>query len=477
MAVVSALLAWIGNRLSTLLQAVLGWSVTALFGRLPAAKQTALSVALILSLLWPLAIAGIFVPPLAAWAFAFLPVHKWLGPTIVRWITVGLAAVMPLVVGGITRWVAEDERQGSWLRTVLAGYPLALGYAVACIVTAVTVPIVKAASALRRWEDQHVFVEPRRGEYAAALCELACAFEKAGVPGTVEPVPARLRIASTVLGWFARTAVRRMVAQDAQMVRAHGVEAYLYPADLLLRGEPEKVGRVRTAMTRTWLERYAFLVSDPGAQELQDEVQHLQHMVLRHRDPSQVGRAGFSRLREVRTKLDRCVVPFEQWVMLDRSLHRVEETLGTSESEVSDMAVETRPVKAEPVAVRADMPQEHEPTAELFREAVDETRELVRLEVELAKEELRDEIGRAKIGAIALGAGGGLALSGVTMFFVTIAMAFTMEWLAALIIGGILVVMAGVLALGGYKALPKRPLEQTKERIETDLKQLKERVA
>lgn len=141
------------------------------------------------------------------------------------------------------------------------------------------------------------------------------------------------------------------------------------------------------------------------------------------------------------------------------------------------MAVETRPVKAEPVAVRADMPQEHEPTAELFREAVDETRELVRLEVELAKEELREEIGRAKIGAIALGAGGGLALSGVTMFFVTIAMAFTMEWLAALIIGGILVVMAGVLALGGYKALPKRPLEQTKERIETDLKQLKERVA
>ena len=118
-----------------------------------------------------------------------------------------------------------------------------------------------------------------------------------------------------------------------------------------------------------------------------------------------------------------------------------------------------------------------EPTAELFREAVDETRELVRLEVELAKEELREELGRAKIGAIGLGAGAGLALSGVTMWFVTIAMAFRMEWLAALILGGILLVVAGIVAFGGYSALPKRPLEQTKERIETDLKQLKERVA
>lgn len=477
MAILSALLAWISNRLSTLLQAVLGWSVTALFGRLPSAKQTALAGALVLSLLWPLTIGGIFFPPLAAWAFAFLPVHKWLGDAVVRWITVGLAVVFPLVVGGVTRWVAQDERQGSWMRTVLAGFPLALGYAVACIVTALTVPIVKAASALRRWEDQHVFVQPRPGEYVPALRELARAFEGAGFTATVAPVPARLRIASTVLGWFARTAVRRMVAEDPQMVRADGVEAYLYPADLLLRGELEKVGRVRTAMTRTWLERHAFIVSDPGAQDLQEELQRLEQMIQRHADPSQVGWAGRSRLREVRRQLDSCVVPFEQWVILDRSLHRLEETLGESESEVNDMAVETRPVKIEPAAVPVGEPQDDEPTAELFREAVDETRELVRLEVELAKEELREELGRAKLSAIAIGAGAGLALSGVTMFFVTIAMAFRMEWLAALIIGGILVVLAGVMALGGYKALPRRPLEQTKERIETDLKQLKERVA
>jgi hypothetical protein len=119
-----------------------------------------------------------------------------------------------------------------------------------------------------------------------------------------------------------------------------------------------------------------------------------------------------------------------------------------------------------------------EPTAELVREAIDETRELARLEVELAKEELLTELQQAKAGGIAIGAGAGAALSGVTLCLVAIAMAFRMEWVAALVIGGILLALAALLGLGGYKALPRRPLlGETKERVQTDLKQLKERVA
>jgi hypothetical protein len=119
-----------------------------------------------------------------------------------------------------------------------------------------------------------------------------------------------------------------------------------------------------------------------------------------------------------------------------------------------------------------------ERTAELFREAIDETRELARLEVVLAKEELWAELHSAKLGSITIGAGAAAAVSGVTMCLVACAMAFRMEWLAALIIGGILLVLAAALALGGYAALPRRPLlGETKERIETDLKRLRERVA
>ncbi len=118
-----------------------------------------------------------------------------------------------------------------------------------------------------------------------------------------------------------------------------------------------------------------------------------------------------------------------------------------------------------------------EPTAELIREALDETRELVRLEVALARHEMKAELMRAKAGGVALGAAAGLALSGLTMFFVAIANAFAMVWLAALLIGVILTCLAAMLALGGWMSLPKEPMVETRERLATDLKGLRERIA
>jgi hypothetical protein len=113
MAIITALLAWIGNRMSSLVQAVLGWSVTALFGRLPSRKQNALSVALAVSLLWPLTVIGVFLPEVSAWAFAFVPLHKWVGAAPVRLVSLGLAIVLPLAVGAITRWVSPPEHSNS----------------------------------------------------------------------------------------------------------------------------------------------------------------------------------------------------------------------------------------------------------------------------------------------------------------------------------------------------------------------------
>jgi hypothetical protein len=120
---------------------------------------------------------------------------------------------------------------------------------------------------------------------------------------------------------------------------------------------------------------------------------------------------------------------------------------------------------------------ESEATADLVRQALDETRELVRLEVALARAELKSEWTQVRTGAIALGTAGGLGLAGFTVLLVAIAFAFPIPWLAALVVGAILLAVSGALAFSGYKALPRRPLNDTKERLESDLKQLKERIA
>jgi Na+/proline symporter len=114
---------------------------------------------------------------------------------------------------------------------------------------------------------------------------------------------------------------------------------------------------------------------------------------------------------------------------------------------------------------------------QLVREAIDQTRQLARLEVALARQEIEAGIARAKVGAITLGAAAAAGLWAIAMFLVAVAAAFPTLWLAALVLGAILLALAVVLGLAGWRAMPKHPLSGTRERLETDLKDLKERVA
>jgi membrane protein implicated in regulation of membrane protease activity len=63
------------------------------------------------------------------------------------------------------------------------------------------------------------------------------------------------------------------------------------------------------------------------------------------------------------------------------------------------------------------------------------------------------------------------------MFFVALAAAFIPMWLAALVVGGALLLVAAILAAVGWRALPRKPLAETRARLESDVKQLRERIA
>ncbi|AKT36779.1 phage holin family protein [Chondromyces crocatus] len=117
------------------------------------------------------------------------------------------------------------------------------------------------------------------------------------------------------------------------------------------------------------------------------------------------------------------------------------------------------------------------PTVDLLKEAILDTRELVQTEIALAKEEVRGEIQRAKMAGIALGAALCAAIIGVTMLFVALALAIQLSALPALLIGVVLLVVAALAMLLGYKAIPLKPLPRTRARVEEDLRTLKEHLA
>ena len=115
-------------------------------------------------------------------------------------------------------------------------------------------------------------------------------------------------------------------------------------------------------------------------------------------------------------------------------------------------------------------------TAELLRELSEQTGDLVRKEMELAKAELREKGKAAGLGAGMFGGAGLVALYaiGALTACVILALAIVVDaWLAALIVGVGYLALAGILALTGKKKVeqatppvPEQAIESTKEDIE-----------
>jgi uncharacterized membrane protein YqjE len=122
------------------------------------------------------------------------------------------------------------------------------------------------------------------------------------------------------------------------------------------------------------------------------------------------------------------------------------------------------------------------PTGELVHRLSTQLSELVRRELELARTELAAKGKRAGAGAGLAGAGGVVALFGVgTLIAAAVAGLATVlpVWLSALIVGVVLLIVAGVLALTGRsrlrKATPPVP-EQAVKGVQHDVSTLRNAV-
>jgi hypothetical protein len=500
----SLLFSFLGKKIGTILQAIFGWSVTALFGRLEKKKELAVTVALALSIAWPFFVLGLVFPGVAGWALAFLPLERWLGPTVMRLIWAVLAFFVPLGVGALVHFAAPSPRTGKG-RALLHGYPLALGFFGAFVVTVVTVPLLKLASILKGWAEEHVYMQPRVGAYDRVVGEICEACARAGMlPRVTEPSPT-MQLATKVLKTLARGAVQPIVAEEVRRVEGDGVEMVLYPSDLLLRGKPEKVALVRAMLTRTDVDADAYLVGSERGQCIQDELGRLIAVARQHAERGQeLGRTAKTRLVEVWQEMNRAKVPFDEWVMLESIARRVErrivrmdlgnvmpldpqedelDQIRTPSAEQAALVKTPRGDKERTMAIESPVsdpmptPLEEASTTELVKSAMDEAKELVKLEVELAKNEVKQELKAAQRAAIGFGIAAGASVLVLCLLAMALVLALGGTALVALAVAGAFLVLGGIAAAVGYGMLPKSPLENTRRRLQTDINQLKEHVA
>jgi uncharacterized membrane protein YqjE len=114
------------------------------------------------------------------------------------------------------------------------------------------------------------------------------------------------------------------------------------------------------------------------------------------------------------------------------------------------------------------------PTGELMKRVVQEARELVKLEVELAKAELKEHVARTKRAAVA----GGLAVlclflcTSALVVALVLALGGTVE--VALLVALGLVLVGGILGWAAYALVPKSLLDRTRAHAKNDVNEFKE---
>jgi hypothetical protein len=325
----------------------------------------------------------------------------------------------------------------------------------------------------RGWVDEHVYVLVGPGAYHDVLAAVRHACGESGVLVDEEPVPGPMRLASRALAFFARGAVAPLVETNPRRLRTDDVELYLYPGDLLVRGKPALVAKVRAAILIHLVRAPAHLTADPAAQSFEDELTRAWEMVDR-RGRGRVGALGKSRIKDLARELDRLAVPFDNWVLLYTNLHLLERAVAGGPDLVDDLTPEKTAMESE---VQMTSPRSEQDAATLVREALDEGKALVLLELELAKSEAENELGRAKASGIALATALALGGAGIAMLLVGLVLALGGNGVIAAIAGGVVLVAAGGAAFFGVQQIPTNPFARTRARLKTDLQLLKERLA
>lgn len=118
------------------------------------------------------------------------------------------------------------------------------------------------------------------------------------------------------------------------------------------------------------------------------------------------------------------------------------------------------------------------PTFSLIQQITDDAKDLVKMEIELAKAEAKvdasSEIDLAKGAVVAAICG----IMGLNMLLMSAVFAFAPDlgWLAALIVGLVLLAIGAVAAFVGWRRAEKNPLGITRESIQEDIEWAKQQI-
>jgi hypothetical protein len=279
MAVIASFFALIGRFVGRVLTTTLGWASVMLFGRIPQDRQVWLALLTFGSLAWVAAAVGVLVPDVGAMLLTALPLPDWVPEDLVRLAMLGIALVLPAVLGGVTLLLFDPEHRPTGLelvKQVLRGYPLVPALAVTLVILAVAGTIRKIDALVHRRQDAHVPIVVRPGRYDALVDTLEETLREGELVTGRRAGPSVLTTSAKLLASIAGRGIGRLVPNRLVELYGPSVALSVYPSDLAMTGSADAVARARALVTRDVPSRDAWFTTTKEAQEIEDRLAALE---------------------------------------------------------------------------------------------------------------------------------------------------------------------------------------------------------
>ena len=499
MAILQALISYLGKSAGKALNAIFGWAVLALFGTVSPQEQTKLTAVVAAAAAWPILVVGAIIPKIALAVVAFVPLGKSVPSLWLRLVWIALALFVPILVGTVIakRGSTEHMPEPGWKR-LLRGFPVTFALACAFFLMMVIAPIQRIITVARRRELVRIPSVMAKNATAPSMAALASELERKGIELRATKAPWHQTAPSKILLKIGGKPFAAMASEQIEYRKSEELELTVLPNETILRGKPVPVGHARALCAEVYGPRPVIQTFNAEAKELEQQIKRVwaiyceQPRAHRHSDVLE------RRVTELSAELSRRNLPWDDWqiiyrllLQVDRALHGDEPLLRHAQrTEEKDMADEKvalpGPRNMEKLPERQGL-QTAVPVSmqgmsnrQLVGHVIESATQLAKTEIELAKAELRADIKKEVAMAKGLGVAGLCALWAVGLMLVAGAMALGTvlpEWAAALIVAAGVLLVGTIAGLVGWGKRVKQPLEATRRTLKEDVLWAKERLA
>lgn len=328
MAILQALVTLLGRSAGKVLNAVFGWAVRALFGQTSAREQTFLSAVVAAAVAWPVLLVGVAAPKTAALLLAFVPIPRSIPSWIIRLVWSSLAVLIPLAVGlAVATKAPPHAPRESFFKRMMRGFPLTVGLALAFLIMFVSVPAMRFAALVRRFERADVPLVTTGAAYEEVAQRISTVLDQHGFGLRVAEAGWWVTAPTRILLWFGGDAFRAYIPNHLAHLVSAELELSLYPSGVLLRGRKNKVTWAHGLIAETVAHSEGLQTVAPEAQALEKDLRRLWKIY----DQSPAAHAGsprlLARLDEITHALGELAVSFDDWQVLYRQILQVERAI------------------------------------------------------------------------------------------------------------------------------------------------------